>query len=63
MLDLNIIVAEVDWSSSELLTIEGDIDGVLQLIWVEIGQVGDLGDDFSVFKVTFSGDPVFLVID
>ena len=62
MLDLHIVVAEVDRSSRELLTIQCYIDRVLQLIWVEIDQVGDLSDDLSIFIVALRSDPIFAFI-
>lgn len=62
MLDLHIVVAEVDWSTCELLAIQCYIYRVLQLIWVKIDQVWDLSDDFSIFIVTLRSDPIFAFI-
>lgn len=57
MLNVHIIVAEVNRSARELLSIQGNIDGVLELIWVECVKLWDFGDDLAVFEVTLGGDP------
>ena len=58
MLDLNVVVSEIDWSSCELLAIECHIDAIRELLWIEVVNPWHSRDDLSVFEVALCSRPV-----
>lgn len=56
--DLNIVVTEIYWLSSELLAIKGNINIVRHVIRVVSGKLRNFSENESIFVEAFSASPI-----